>query len=299
MKSAGGRSNARRIDSMSNFVLVAETGADIPADLIEHYQIRIVPMHVSLGAGAQDDMTFPVEDIFGFYSRTGILPTTSGCNPNDFVEVFDEIHRQFPEKHIIHLAYSAVTTCSFQSAVIAARDRDYVTSIDTKSVSAGQAMVVLRVAQFLKDNPDCTLEAVKAETNKLISSIHMGFLPGDLEYLRAGGRVSNAAYLGATILRLKPLIEIDDGRLMASKKYHGKIASITPKFIQEYAKKHHLQKSQVALIYSSGLDEAIKEEANQVLHSIGFQKILRIKTGCVISTHCGPGGFGLAGFSEE
>lgn len=288
-----------RSNRLSNFVLLAETGADIPAVLAKQYQITIVPMHVSFGAETKDDMAFPTENVFEFYRRTGILPKTSGCNPDDFEKVFDEVHQQFPEKHILHLAYSAVTTCSFRSAVMAAKNRDYVTSIDTKSVSAGQAMVVLAVAQFLQENPECTLEAVKKEANKLIGRIHMGFFPGDLEYLKAGGRVSNAAYLGAKILNLKPLIEINDGKLMASKKYRGRKASIVPKFLQEYTEKHRLQKEKIALIYSSGLEESIKEKAELVARDIGFQEILWIQTGCVISTHSGPGGFGIADFSEE
>ena len=284
---------------MSKFILLAESGADIPPELAIRHQIKVVPMHVSLGDDTKDDMSFGTEELFEFYNKTGTLPKTSGCNPGDFEKSFDEIHRQYPDKHIIHLAYSAVTTCSYQSALIAAEDRDYVTSIDTKSVSAGQTMVVLGTQQFIEENPECTLEEVKKETENLVSRIHMGFFPGNLDYLRAGGRVSNAAYLSAKILSIKPLIEINDGKLMADKKYRGKMLSIAPKFLREYAEKHRLEKEKVALIYVDGLDERIKEAAFSAAQDIGFREILMIKTGCVISTHSGPGGFGIAGFSEE
>ena len=283
---------------MNKFLLLVESGADIPPKLAIQHQIKIVPMHVSFGNETKDDMSFGTEELFEFYNKTGVLPKTSGCNPGDFEKAFDEVHRQFPDRHIIHLAYSAVTTCSYQSALIAAEGRDYVTSIDTKSVSAGQTMVALGVAQFIEENPACTLKAVKNETENLISRIHMGFFPGDLNYLRAGGRVSNAAYLGAKILGIRPLIEVDDGNLIAVKKYRGKLVSIAPKFLQEYAKKHRLGKEKIALIYTGGLDERIKEAAIGAAQDVGFREILWVKTGCVISTHSGPGGFGIAGFSE-
>jgi len=284
---------------MNKFVILVESGADIPPELAIQHQIKVVPMHVTFGNDTKDDMSFGTEELFEFYNKTGALPKTSGCNPGDFEKAFDEVHRQYPDKHIIHLAYSASTTCSYQSALIAAEDCGYVTSIDTKSVSAGQTMVVLGVARFIEENPECTLEEVKNETENLVSRIHMGFFPGNLDYLRAGGRVSNAAYLGAKILGIKPLIEVNDGNLIAVKKYRGKMVSIAPNFLREYAEKHRLEKEKVALIYVGGLDERIKEAAFLAAQDIGFREILWVKTGCVISTHSGPGGFGIAGFSEK
>ena len=61
----------------------------------------------------------------------------------------------------------------------------------------------------------------------------MGFIPGDLDYLRAGGRVSNAAYLGAKILGLHPLIEIQDGKLISTKKYRGSMARVIVQMARE------------------------------------------------------------------
>lgn len=124
-------------------VLVAETGSDITPALAEEYGIYLVPMHVSMGNETLDDGTFPPEDVCAYYDRTGTVPKTSASVPGDFERVFDEIHSRWPEKKILHLAYSAVTTCSYQSAVMASEGRDYVTSVDTKHVSVGQASVVL------------------------------------------------------------------------------------------------------------------------------------------------------------
>lgn len=120
---------------MSNIILVAETGSDIPKDIAEQMGIFLVPMHVTMGNDTFDDGTFPVEKICEYYNNTKKIPKTSGCSPEDFIRVFDKIHSLYPDKQILHLAYSAVTTCSYQSALIAAEDRDYVTSIDTKHTS--------------------------------------------------------------------------------------------------------------------------------------------------------------------
>lgn len=138
---------------MGKIILVAETGADIPTHEAERYGIHIVPMHVSFGSEPRDDGAFPPEEICTYYEQTHELPKTSGSTPEDFRSVFDDIHDRYPEAQILYLTYSAVTTCSYQSAQIAAEGRNYVTSLDTKAVAAGQCSIVLRMAQLLERHP--------------------------------------------------------------------------------------------------------------------------------------------------
>ena len=282
---------------MSNFVLLAETGSDLPRDIAGQYGIYTVPMHVAFGSETRDDGTFPIEDVYHFFESTGQLTKTSGCTVGDFEKIFDEIQAAHPGKHILHLAYSAVTTCSYQSAIIAAEGREGITSIDTKHVTAGQTLVVLMMARFLQEHPDCTLEEAVAKAEQLRDDCRMGFFPGDLAYLRAGGRVSNAAYLGAKILSLNPLIELLDGHLKATKKYRGKMESVTPKFLRDYVERNNLKRDIIAFVYSEGLKESIKDEVTSLAKEMGFREILWVRTGGVVTTHCGPGGFGVGGFT--
>ena len=103
-----------------NIVLVAETGSDITLEIAEEYGIYLVPMHISMGEETLDDGSFPSKEICAYYEQTGKVPKTSASSPHDFITVFDLIHELWPEKHILHLAYSAVTTCSYQNALLAA-----------------------------------------------------------------------------------------------------------------------------------------------------------------------------------
>lgn len=284
---------------MKKYIVVAETGADIPADIVNQYGLYIVPMHVDFGGTTKADGSFPVEEVFQFYKSSGKLPKTSGCNPGDFTLVFDRVHEEHPESHIIYLAYSAVTTCSYQSAVIAGEGRDYITYIDTKQVSAGQCLIVYLTLQYLEENPDAKLEDVIAKVHELIDLCHMGFFPGDLDYLRAGGRVSNVAYLGAKILLLNPLIEIDDGKLLAKKKYRGNIARAAQKMFTDFTQLHHFSKDILFFIFSAGFAQSAKDDLTKQAKEMGFKNIRWIQTGSVVSTHSGPGAFGVCGISEK
>ena len=283
---------------MPSILLVAETGSDISPELAAQYNIHIVPMHVAFGTDPVDDGTFPPEEIRDYYLRTGKLPTTSGSTPEDFIRMFDQLHADYPDAQILYLAYSAVTTCSYQSAIIAAEGRDYVTALDTKQVSVGQGAVVMRVAQMLQANPDMTLQEAVDGANAIIARAKMCFLPDNLEFLRAGGRVSNAAYLGSRILSLHPCIEILEGKLTATKKYRGQMAKVATQLIRDYSEKYDLDRDCLWLVYTVGLQDEVRQAAEAAAKECGFASVCWFRCGCVITTHGGPGAFGLAGFRK-
>ena len=283
---------------MKKIILMAETGSDINEELAAQYDIEIVPMHVNFDNETLDDGTFPVEKIVDYYESTGKLPKTSATTPVDFEERFDELHGKYPEAHILYLAYSAVTTCTYQNALIAAEGRDYITAIDTKKTSAGQGAIVISVARILQENPDISLEELVKKAEEFIEHGKMCFLPDNLDFLHAGGRVSNAAYMGAKILSIHPCIEFVDGKLVATKKYRGKMKKLADKLIREYAESYQLKKDEIWMIKTVGLSEEVMETAEATAKECGFERIQWIKAGAVITTHGGPGAFGIAGFSE-
>lgn len=281
---------------MSEILLTAESGCDMTPQMAAEYGVTIVPMHVSFGGQTRDDGAFPVSEMFEHYKKTRDLPRTSGCTPHDFEIVFDRLQKEHPGAQILHLAYSASTTCSLQSAQIAAKGREGIVLIDTKSVAAAQMAIVLRTAKLIREQPDIAMEDVVRAVNEMIERVRMGFFPGDLEYLRAGGRVSNAAYLGATILGLHPLIEIQDGKLLSTKKYRGAMARVITKLMSEYTR--DFDRRELYLIYGEGLDRGIMRNTEELARTQGFERIEWVKTGCVIAAHSGPGAFGIVGFAK-
>ena len=284
---------------MKPIILVAETGSDIHPELAAEYQIRIVPMHVTFDDKTTDDGSFPVEEICTYYQNTRKVPKTSGSTPEDFSRMLDEIHAEYPDAHILYLAYSAVTTCSYQSCVIASEERDYVTCFDTKHVSIGQGSIVVAMAEALRENPNMTVEEAVEVAKDLSERTRMCFLPDNLEFLRAGGRVSNVACLGSRILSLHPCIELLDGRLMATKKYRGKMEKVAAELIEEYTAKHDLERDCLWMVYTIGLNDAVRRSAEETAEKCGFKKVRWIQAGGVITTHGGPAAFGIAGRAKK
>ena len=191
-----------------------------------------------------------------------------------------------------------MTTCSYQNALLASEGRDYVTSVDTKHVSVGQGAVVLAVDRWLKDHPEATVEQAADAAKDIAAKTQMCFIPNNLDYLRAGGRVSNAVALVGNLLHLHPLIEIIDGKLMAGKKYRGDMKKVAPNMIREFTQKHALNKERIYFIHSPKLSDEVKQAAQDTARELGFREIIWMKTGCVITCHGGPGAFGIVGMSQ-
>ena len=95
---------------------------------------------------------------------------------------------------------------------------------------------------------------------------------------------------------MKPLIEILNGKLVATRKFRGSRGSIAEKYFNEYLERYNFDKENIYLIYSLGLEEKIKMRMENIAKEKGFKKIIWIQAGCVISTHSGPGAVGIAGF---
>lgn len=203
---------------MTKFIITTESGSDLPKELIERYNIYIVPMHGTMGDQTYDDGSFDVQTVFDYYNQNEILPKTSGTTPQDNTKVYQQIFDKYPDAHIIHIAYSAVTTVSFNAANIAAEEFGNIHLVDAKHVSIGLTVVVKAAAEFIEDNPEITPEEVIAFVEDIRERTHMVFLPQTLLYLKAGGRVSNLAFHGANLLKLHPTIVLENGYLVSGKK---------------------------------------------------------------------------------
>ncbi|MYL51443.1 DegV family EDD domain-containing protein [Halobacillus litoralis] len=280
---------------MRRIILSTESGADLPGDLAEKYEVQVVPMHIIMDGKDYMDGSLPVQDIYDYHRRTKKIPSTTSTNAHEYQEFFTAIRDKYPNCIIIHIGYTSKASSSFQHAVIAAEDFENIFLIDALNVTGGLAAVVLYAAELLEKEPGIEPERLVEKIKAIVPKSRLAFIPGDLEFLKAGGRVSNMASLIGSLLKIKPCIELKDGKLISTKKYRGKMSRATEKLFLDYLNEFNIHRQQLYLIYSIGLDERIKERMEEVAKENGFQNIRWIQAGGMISTHSGPGGFGVAG----
>ncbi|WP_342574188.1 DegV family protein [Solibacillus sp. FSL K6-1781] len=283
---------------MKRIILSTESGADLPKDLVEKHQIQVVPMHVIMDGKDYLDGELSVEEVFDFYDRTKTIPSTAATNVHEYQDLFTNIRLKFPESIIIHIGYTSKASASFQSAVIAAEDFDDLYLIDTLNVTGGLGAVVMYAANLLEEEPEISHQYLIEKINSIVPKTRLAFLPGSLDFLKAGGRVSNLAYIGGALLKIKPCIELKEGKLVSTRKYRGKMDSVAEKLMNDYFNEYDIDRKQLYLIYSIGLDERIKERLEEVSKENGFVNVRWMQAGAMISTHAGPGGFGIAGIER-
>ncbi|WP_058306426.1 DegV family protein [Gracilibacillus massiliensis] len=284
---------------MSKIILTTESGADLPEGVTEQQLVQVVPMHVIMDGKDYLDGSLPVEEIYDFYDRTKKIPSTTATNVHEYQHFFQNIQANNPGCVIVHIGYTSKASSSFQNAVIATEELENIFLIDALNVTGGLAAIVMYAVNILEKEPGIEPEKLVKKIESIVTKSRLAFVPGSLEFLKAGGRVSNIAYLGGALLKIKPCIELKDGKLVSTKKYRGKMSFVTEKLIQEYFNQYQLDKEQLYLIYSIGLDEQIKTKMTEIAKENGFENITWIQAGAMISTHAGPGGFGVAGIERD
>lgn len=283
---------------MKRIILSTESGADLPKDLVEKHQIQVVPMHVIMDGKDYLDGELSVEEVFDFYDQTKTIPSTAATNTHEYQDLFTNIRLKFPESIIIHIGYTSKASASFQSAVIAAEDFDDLFLIDALNVTGGLGAVVIHAAKLLEGEPEISHEHLISKIESIVPKTRLAFLPGSLDFLKAGGRVSNIAYIGGALLKIKPCIELKEGKLVSTRKYRGKMDIVAEKLLRDYLNEYNIDRKQLYLIYSIGLDEQIKKRLEKIAKESGFEKVRWMQAGAMISTHAGPGGFGIAGIES-
>lgn len=280
---------------MRRIILSTESGADLPGILANKHDVQVVPMHVIMEGQDYLDGHLSVQEIYDFYDRTKKIPSTSATNVHEYHELFKKIRKDSPDSIIIHIGYTSKASASFQNALIAAEDFKDLFLIDALNVTGGLTAVVMYAVNLLEKEPGIDPVHLIEKIEAKIPKSRLAFIPGSLDFLRAGGRVSNLAYLGGALLKIKPCIELVEGKLVSTKKYRGNMSTVAEKLMRDYLNQYEIDRQQIYFIYSIGLSENIKHRMNEIAEETGFENITWIQAGAMISTHSGPGGFGIAG----
>lgn len=279
-------------------VLTTESGSDLTKESCERHHILTVPFGLNFPDRTVEDGQIPVQEIYDFYRDTRTIPKTNAVSPYQYTEFFKAVAAQNPESEIIHIGYSSACSCSFQNAVLGVRDLQNdnikVHLIDSLNVSGGLGNLVLKAAELAERSPEKTAEELVRDILPCVKKVHTSFVPDTLDFLLAGGRVSNAAAIGAAILKIKPRIDIVGGKLLAVKKYRGKMEKIAYRFVDDFLEGRNFDKSRIYLFYAEGASLDMIGQIQKYLEEKGFEEVRVGVLGCVMTVHGGKGAIGMS-----
>lgn len=274
-----------------NIKITTDSTCDLPAAMIADHHIYVFPLYlIRDGKAYRDGLEICPQDIFDHVDGGGDLCTTSAVNLADYMGQFGEFSRRYDA--VIHLNITAESSCCHQNAVLAAADYPNVYVVDSRNLTCGHGALVL-MAKSLADagaRAEEIVEILKGSVDK----VHTSFLLSQLEYLRRGGRCSTVTALGANLLKLKPAIELTNGKMAVGKKYRGDFVKNIPAFLRDHlAGVENLDLRRVYLGCVAMTPEAIQMAKEEVLKLADFEEVVVYVPGCTITCHCGPGTLGL------
>ena len=273
--------------------IIADSTCDLSKELLEKYDIAIAPLSVTLGDNTyKDGVEMNVDDIYAYVDKTGSLPTTNAVNLADYIDIF----REWKEKGydgIVHFNISSDFSSSFQNACLAAEEFDNVYVVDSRNLSTGQGLVVLKGAELAMEGK--SPKEIHEECTAMTSKVEASFVIDKLDYLYKGGRCSAVAALGANLLKLKPCIEVTDGKMDAGKKYRGKWEKVILDYVKDRLEgRDDIDKKRIFITHTRCLDEVVKNVEAEIRSFIpDFEEILITTAGATITTHCGPNTLGI------
>lgn len=278
-----------------NIAISAESTADLSKELLEHFNINIIPFEVLLGEREAADGVITPEEIFDYVDKTGVLPKTSAINEFQYTEYFEGLLKEYDA--VIHVSLSDGISSSYQHAEMAADKLKNVYVINSKSLSTGIALLCIYARQLIDEGLDVK-EVVKKVKDR-VPHLQVSFVLNTVEYLYKGGRCSALAMFGANLLKIKPQILVGkDGKMTSGSKYRGKNKQVVEEYCLDTLNKFKTPDKRMVFVTHSMASLDMVEAAKDILKRKGFHTIFETVAGATISSHCGPKCLGILYFND-
>lgn len=271
--------------------IMSDSTCDLSKELVEKYNIEIIPLSVIKdGQAYKDGIDINPADIFAHVAAGGDLCSTAALN----IEEYQEQFRKFTGEYdgILHINISAEFSSCYQNACLAAEEFDNVRVVDSRNLSTGQGLVVLKACELAQTCE--SLDQLHQQVQDFTERVEASFLLDQLKYMVKGGRCSAVAALGANLLNLKPCIEVKNGKMSVVKKYRGNYAKCLASYVKDrLSGRDDLDYGTLFVTRTPVTDECLNAVAESVAQYNNFEKTYWTEAGCTVSCHCGPSTLGV------
>lgn len=270
--------------------ILADSACDLPLSYFEEYNITLIPLKVHLDDQEFEDLNTIMPKTVYDAMRQGKAPKTSQASPLGFEELFTNMAES--KENGIYIAFSSELSGTYQTAVMM-RDQvkenypDFdLTIIDSKCASLGYGLVVLEAAKLAKASipKDELIKKVQFHANHME---HL-FTVDNLDYLARGGRISKASAFVGGLLNIKPLLNVEEGKLIPLEKIRGK-KKLQRRLLELMKDRGSALNKQIIGISHGDDEEAALEIKDLIEQEFGSEQFLINTIGAAIGSHSGPG----------
>lgn len=274
-----------------NVKIITDSAADLPKDLISQLDIDVIPLRVfdESENGYLDGETLLASELFAEMRKGKVYKTSLPS-----YEVIHKTFSKYAEENIpcIYLAFSSELSGTYQSTVLVKKEiiEDYpsfdIEIIDTKCASLGQGLAVIQAAKLA--NEGFSKEEILKTIKEKFNHIEHIFTVDDLQYLVRGGRVSKVAGFVGNLLNIKPVLHVENGKLIPLEKIRGSKKVLKRMLEIMESRGVNLSNQLIGISHGDDLDKAL-EYKTAITEMFGCKEFVINSIGSAVGAHAGPG----------
>lgn len=277
--------------------ITADSTCDLSKELLERYNVSVMPLHVALGENDfLDGETIVPDDIYAFYAKCKKLPKSGARSSEEYKEFFQGFLNNGYDA-VIHYNISAEMSASHNNAAVAANELKNVFVVDSRNLSTGTGLLVLDACDMA--NSGMSPSDIAKRSQSRTDAVKASFIIDTLEFLYKGGRCSALAYLGSNLLSIKPCIEVKGGKMGVSNKPMGRYSRCVEKYAELVKQSCTSPDKTRCFVTHTKMDDGIAEKVIEIVKSWDvFDEVLETTAGCTVTTHCGANTIGILFINE-
>ncbi|PIC97901.1 DegV family protein [Sporosarcina sp. P29] len=274
--------------------IFADSACDLPLDFFKENEVELFPLSVLLGGKEYEDIVeINSKEVFDAI-RQGQQPKTSQASPDKMMTTWKDLATSGEDG--IYIAFSSQLSGTYQTAVMTSdqvkedNPSMNLAVIDTHCASLGYGLLVKEAVRLR--NEGVGMREIEQEIRTMATHMEHLFTVEDLDYLAKGGRVSKASAFFGGLLNIKPLLHVEDGKLVPIEKHRGrkKVLRRMIEMMEERGSNLHEQ----TIAISHGDDLTTAKEFQEMIQEVIQPKAIEIhQIGSVIGSHAGPGTIAL------
>jgi DegV family protein with EDD domain len=283
---------------MTNIKIVADSTCDLSKELLEAYDITIIPLYIQLDEKSYlDGLEITPKELYEWSDQCGKTPKTAAPGMDVIQEILEKYQKEKKDLIFFGISEDMSTTCNVVRLVAQEMGYENLYVIDSMNLSTGIGLQVLRAAEMASQG--MTAQEIVSRIEQTREKVRASFVIDTLTYLHRGGRCSAMTALAAGMLKLKPRISVIGGKMDVTKKYRGNIGAVIKKYVGDL--EEDLKKADPARVFitHSGCSEEVVSQVREYLEGLHhFQEIYVTHAGSVISSHCGPNTLGVLFYEQ-
>lgn len=277
---------------MSRIKFFADSTSDLPKAWAQQHEVGIVPLYTVFGdESLKDGVEISPEELYARVEREGRLPKTAAPSPADFITAFSPYIDEGYD--ILYISLSSEISSTYQNAIIASDEfpEGRVTVFDSLNLTTGIGVLVMKAVEAAEQGK--SLAEIVDMLTEIRPKVDTEFVIDTLDYLYMGGRCSGMQNLIGSLLKIRPVVKVTDGKMTPAYKVRGKREKAVDQMLNNALRNVDVMDNDTIIVVHTMAEEDALRLQKTLQEQTKAKRVELSTAGCVISSHCGPRTIGL------